>query len=292
MAADRTFSPRAARCTADTPTTRGAHDKPPLSPVPVGCRSDNVAAIVHIEEIQPPGGQTRARLQRLVNRQPAADCPGVVGTLVQLCQAAVDELQLIGAAVTLMPAVETHAVPASSGASVRRLEDQQFGLGEGPSLDAYTARRPVLVPDLEASGPRLWPGFAPVALEAGVGSIFAFPLHIGAAIFGVLTLYLTAGRNLDRAAMQSALGFTELATQVLLGGSCTASADHLDREVHATLETHDVVYQAQGMVMVDLGVSLTEALARIRAHAYSTDQDLATVATEIVAGRIVLPCDD
>lgn len=211
---------------------------------------------------------------------------------MQLCQAAVDDLDLMGAAVTLMPGPETHAVPAASGASIRRLEDEQFGLGEGPSRDAYTGRRPVLVPDLEASGVVRWPAFAPVALQSGVGSVCAFPLHIGAAIFGVLTLYRPAGRPLQRAEMVSAIGLAELATQMLLDGSCPDSAAGLDPGMSASLETHDVVYQAQGMVMVDLGVTLLEALARMRAHAYTTDQELTTLATEIVAGRTVLPCDD
>ena len=48
---------------------------------------------------------------------------------------------------------------------------------------------------------------------------------------------------------------------------------------------HGHIYQAQGMTMVDLGVPLPEALARMRAHAYATDQDLADLATDIIAGR-------
>lgn len=58
------------------------------------------------------------------------------------------------------------------------------------------------------------------------------------------------------------------------------------------LETHAHVYQAQGMLMVDLGISLPEALARMRAHAWATGQDLTTLAGEIVAGQTRLPRDD
>ena len=39
-----------------------------------------------------------------------------------------------------------------------------------------------------------------------------------------------------------------------------------------------VLYQAQGMVMVQLGVDLAEAMARLRAHAYAVDRRLADVA--------------
>ncbi len=51
------------------------------------------------------------------------------------------------------------------------------------------------------------------------------------------------------------------------------------------LDGHAHVYQAQGMVMVQLGVALPEALARMRAHAYAHDVTLVELATEIVEGR-------
>jgi AmiR/NasT family two-component response regulator len=60
---------------------------------------------------------------------------------------------------------------------------------------------------------------------------------------------------------------------------------------HDVGSTRDQVYPAQGMVMVQLGVSLPEALARLRAHAFATDQDLADLAADVLAGRLHLPSD-
>jgi hypothetical protein len=45
------------------------------------------------------------------------------------------------------------------------------------------------------------------------------------------------------------------------------------------------------MVMVDLGISLQEALARMRAQAYASEQDLADLATDILGGRTRLDPD-
>lgn len=42
------------------------------------------------------------------------------------------------------------------------------------------------------------------------------------------------------------------------------------------------VFQAQGMVMVQLAVSLAEALLRIRAHAYPEERPVADVARDVV----------
>ena len=51
------------------------------------------------------------------------------------------------------------------------------------------------------------------------------------------------------------------------------------------------VYQAQRMVMVDLGVSIDEAMARIRGHAYAEGRHLSDVAKDIVAGKLRLDRD-
>ena len=51
------------------------------------------------------------------------------------------------------------------------------------------------------------------------------------------------------------------------------------------------LYQAQGMVAVQLGVGLDEAMMRIRAHAYAHHRSLSDVADDIVAGRVALEAD-
>jgi AmiR/NasT family two-component response regulator len=48
------------------------------------------------------------------------------------------------------------------------------------------------------------------------------------------------------------------------------------------------VDQAQGMVMVDLRISLAEALVRLRAHAFVEGRPVADVARDIVGGRLRL----
>jgi len=45
------------------------------------------------------------------------------------------------------------------------------------------------------------------------------------------------------------------------------------------------------MVHVQLGITLTEALARLRAYAYAHDRSLSDVATDIVTRRLVIEAD-
>ena len=91
--------------------------------------------------------------------------------------------------------------------------------------------------------------------------------------------------------VQTALVFADLATELLIDSAYSQLTKGLDPGLRSALDTHGHIYQAQGMVMVDLGVGLPEALARMRAHAYATDQALGSVASQIISGEAVLTRD-
>jgi len=239
----------------------------------------------------PPDDAERARLQALINRGVVASDDGIADALDRLCRCAAEELGLAGAAVTLVPTTDAHAVSAASDPATRQHEDEQFGVGEGPTQDVYSSQRPVLVSDLERTGAGRWPGYAPAASAAGVRAVFALPLQVGAATFGVLTLSADVPRVFNRSEIRTALMFAELATELIMDSSTIEPGLGLDPAHHEAMAIHGHIYQAQGMTMVDLGVPLPEALARMRAHAYATEQDLADLATDIIAGRVVLPVD-
>ena len=210
-----------------------------------------------------------------------ADLPAV---LDRVCRVAVVELELRGAAVSLLPTAGSHVVAAASDDAARALEGLQFDSGDGPSGDADRSSTPVLVADLSARAGR-WPGFAAAAMAGGVCAVFAFPLHVGAARFGALTFYRTEAGGMSRYELGRALILVDLAVEALVDGSLPAHDGEVNATVDRGLDGHAHVYQAQGMVMVQLGVTLPEALARMRAHAYAHDVTLVELATEIVEGR-------
>ncbi|MEP6817139.1 MAG: GAF and ANTAR domain-containing protein [Marmoricola sp.] len=233
------------------------------------------------------GERRRAHTWALVQSQ-RTGVDGVQPGLQQVCLAAVEGLGLAGAVVSLMTAtpegvVGSEAIAATSDEHARRVDELQFSLGEGPGRDAFRGGQPVLVPDLERAVDR-WPGYARAACAAGVLAAFAFPLHVGAARFGVLSFYSSAARMLTDDDVTDCLLFAELATELLLDSPASEPNGANDPRLQNALDFRDEVYQAQGMVMVELGVSLIEALARMRAHAYAAEQDLAALAAEIISG--------
>ena len=231
-------------------------------------------------------------ITELVEREPSepTDEPSVVGWLQRMCRTAARDLPASGVGVSLLSEEGALLTVAASSAASAAIEDLQFTLGEGPCLAAHETRSPVLVPDLSARATTTWPGYAAAAGEHGVKAVFAFPLQVGAARLGALDVYREQTGPLSAKATSRALSYAGVATLRLLDG------DHpIERAVGSLGEgngTRFQVYQAQGMVMVQLRVSAAEAMARLRAHAYATGRELAAVADDVVARRLVLESDD
>ena len=215
---------------------------------------------------------------------------GPFGRMERLCSALTRNLTASGVGVSVLTD-DTYSggTVAASDTVSRRLDELQFTLGEGPCLDAYSLRRPVLEPDLFGHGSTRWPGYAAAAQEEGVRAVFAFPLQIGTARAGAMDVYRQEPGSLTQGALAQALTFADIAMQLLLDTQSSQSGvgPDLDDALAYRLE----VYQAQGMVMVDLGVSLDEAMARLRAHAYAHERSLTDVAKDVVAGSLRLSQD-
>ncbi len=208
---------------------------------------------------------------------------GVVRSLERLCAAAVTRLAVAGAAVTLMSADGVSGVAAAAdGRSLARSE-LQFTTGEGPCVDATAARRPVLVADLGRSIGR-WPGYASAASEAGVCAVFAFPLHVGGASFGVFEVFGDEPGSLGHDRLADALTFAQLAIDVVLQNRLTTPYGELEPGLASAMDQHSTVHQAQGMLMVALGVSLAEALVLMRSYAFSHSLSLLDVAQQVHGG--------
>ncbi|QDY06312.1 GAF and ANTAR domain-containing protein [Micromonospora sp. HM134] len=168
------------------------------------------------------------------------------------------------------------------------LEDLSLTLGEGPCVDATTGG-PVLVADLTVPECRTrWPLFAPAAVLAGAGAVFALPLRVGGINLGVLDLYRARADDLAAEELADVLLLADTACAVLLNGVERPGVDRDDQRTGGTGLHHPEVHQATGMVMVQLGVPAAVALVRLRAHAYSQGRRLRDVATDVVARRLRL----
>lgn len=256
------------------------HSSPPKS----GLRCGPGSKLAHSRHVVVAVSGHKAHVQTLIAAEPfvTGDPHGTAGALRRLCSAAVKALPATGAGLSLMSDAGVRGVAAASDAASERVDELQFTLGEGPCLDAFTSRRPVLEPDMIAGGSSRWPIYAPAVRAEGVRAVFAFPLQVGAARLGVLDLYREDPGTLTAEELGQALTFADAATQMLLDGQELAQPGDAAAGLDEALEYRFELYQAQGMVMVQMGVSLVVALVVLRAYAYSHDRDLADVARDVV----------
>ncbi|MFK4099411.1 GAF and ANTAR domain-containing protein [Streptomyces sp. NPDC019531] len=205
----------------------------------------------------------------------------------RLCEAAVKLLPVVGASVSL----RSNGMPvqlSSSSDRAARLSEIQATLGDGPCVHAATIGAPVLADDLtDGRDARRWPVFAQEATAAGVRAVYSMPLGNDAVCVGTLDLYRDT---------PGALAARELRTAQLVAGVMTVALMALpsgeengpegDESWLSGLATdYDEVYQAVGMIMVQLGIGADEALARLRAHAFAHDRTAVEVAREVVWHR-------
>lgn len=200
--------------------------------------------------------------------------------LAWLCGSAVELTGVTCCGVSMVTSggqsVTAHASDLLAGA----VEDLQHTLGEGPGVAASDSGAAVLVPDLvDLTDANLgqWPTFAKESAAIGVRAAFAFPLLLGTTSIGAFSLYRTAAGGLSPDELSQGRISADAVALTLAG-----SEDHPHEESHLDPMR---VHQAAGMVMVQLGVPIDQALLRLRAAAYAEGSTVDELAGTIVRRR-------
>lgn len=219
------------------------------------------------------------RLARVVSLVAAAGAdPTTPGPF---CQVAVGLTQVTGAGVMIIAGDDTpQATFCTTGSASALIEELQYTFGEGPCIDAHRIGAVVAEPNLASPSVPRWPAFTPKVIAAGVRAIFGFPIRIGAARVGALNLYRDEAGSLSDDQHADALVIADVIAQTLLTVQASATFGSLPAQLDADL--HSAVHQAAGMVSVQLGVSVGEALVRLRAYAFATDRPLTEVAHDVI----------
>jgi GAF domain-containing protein len=221
------------------------------------------------------------RLLRILSRLSAGD--GTEPDAPRLCEVAADVTGMSGAGIMLMADDVPAGSLCSSNAVSDLIEELQYTLGEGPCVDAYGQGRPVLEPDLRDPVTPRWLGFTAPAVEAGARAAFGFPLQVGSVRLGALNLYRDRPGPLSEDQYADALVLAGVAGRAVLAMQAQAPPGMLAAELDEGGNFRFVVHQAAGMVSVQLGITVGEALLRLRAYAFGNDRLLAEVAEAVVA---------
>ena len=202
-----------------------------------------------------------------------------------VCLACVDVLGVAGAGLVLMSGGQSMGIGVSDSVT-DAVEQMEYTLGEGPCVSAYRTKVPVFDADLADEGADRWPEFRRGALAAGIQAAFGFPLLIQHVCMGALNVYHDRPGALSGRQVEDALAVAQFASRAVLEWQADAPPGTVAWQLEQAPNRGVEVHQATGRISVQIGVSLDDALALLRAYAFSHDRPISEVAAEVAAGRL------
>jgi GAF domain-containing protein len=185
-----------------------------------------------------------------------AEEPSTLSTLeraVDVASELVEGCDLAGISVVRGGQVDT---PAASHEALRRMDELQFEMEEGPCRDALKQHEVVLVSDL-AEDPR-WPRWGPQMVEElGVRSSLSLRLFLEGDDLGALNLY---GYEPDAFDQEDLLDGLVLAAHAAVALANTLEQDQLKR----ALDTRRVIGEATGMLRERFDLSTDQAFGVLK----------------------------
>lgn len=229
-------------------------------------------------------GERRERLwASIADHTVTPDHRGWAEAVCAVCVATLATVE--AAALTLRAKPRVQEMLAASDGWSAKLEETQYTLGEGPGIQAFVDGSPVLAEDLTAEQAR-WPVFVEAALGLDASAVFAFPLQVGAIRIGTLNMYRHRPGRLPIDALTDSALLADLATTALLKHADAAENDALDWA--RPIGSHQNINVATGMLAARLNISLDDAFARLRGHAFADDRSILDVALDVVERRLDL----
>lgn len=216
----------------------------------------------------------RGRLEWPDDRRPA------------LLDAVTAAIGMPSAAIVLLAAEQWEAVVAASDATARAAHDLEFVLGEGPAHLAVARGQTVQV-----AGTALcdcWPQYGPAVANLGVRAVLAVPL-MPAAGLGAVCAYASQpaiSKDAALAAIRIADALPQTLAQV---ARASLSADDVaELPLLGEAGFPALVHRAAGMVSQQCDCEITDALALLRARAFSTGQPAEEIAAGVLRGEVRL----
>jgi hypothetical protein len=214
----------------------------------------------------------------------------------RLCLACVVLFDVDAAAISAVHDGANMGTLGVSGASARTYDELQFTFGEGPCLDAVEKRAPVMAFDLTHPDEVRWPAFRPAIVSHAIRSVYAAPVIVAGEYVGALDLFRALPGDWPSETSSGAVIAAQLATvpfmDLLTDETVTGIADPAtDAWGELAQFARAEVSQATGMLVAQLNITPSQALVRLRAHAYAAGRSATEVARDIIERRLRLDAD-
>ncbi|WP_320780180.1 GAF domain-containing protein [Streptomyces sp. CRN 30] len=205
-------------------------------------------------------------------------------SLRSACAVCAADLSSDGLGVILITDGELRTIGHATDPRARHLENAQLVSGEGPCTEAYVTDRLVEAPDLRAVRER-WPVFTRAADEQGLRAVTALPLATGRLRVGAMDLYRAAPGPLTDGERTRVRGWARIVAMLALDAHPGMVTDEYRRVRPGPQGYPPRVHAAAGVLAEADGLTPFDALARMRAHAFSHDRSLLETADRVISER-------
>lgn len=219
---------------------------------------------------QPPEAGLARDLSELARQMQAE--PSMESLLQRIVEAAVSEID--PAEHAGISEIDRHNVHtrAATGALVKRIDDLQYRIEDGPCLTSLRTEHTVRTDDLRHE-PR-WPLFAEAASEQGVRSMLSVQLFVENDNLGALNLYASTPHAFDRHHESTAMMLAAHAAVAMKGSK-------VQNQLRAALENRDIIGQAKGILMERFKIDEGDAFDLLVTASQHTHRKLSDIADEL-----------
>ncbi len=202
--------------------------------------------------------------------------PSLKTTLDAVCALSAEAIGAAHVAITLIKGRSNQTVAANSDVALK-VDAIQYGLGQGPCVDAMVEHELFYSPDLDHE--QRWPRFVEQIVGThGLHSMVSHRLYLRDNTFGCINVYdprRDAFSGLDQRALAM---FATHAAVAIDAASHHEQAEQLQR----ALETNRTIATAIGITMVRENVSREQAHELLKRRSQNVNQKLNELAAEIV----------
>jgi len=175
-----------------------------------------------------------------------------------------------------------------TGDEIASFEEIEFLLGEGPSLEAHHRGQAVYSSHRASDRLARWPALSTATDHFGAWGVYAFPLKVGAARIGVLSLYDEAPSDPSSGALSDAIIVADVVSHVVLSMQGNMPLGEIAMSFKENGAFRAEIHQASGMLAEQIGCGVADALVQLRSRAYATERPVADLAIDVIAGRLRL----
>ena len=188
------------------------------------------------------------------------------------------------ASVTVVRSGEQGEGAAYASDTAEAIDERQYGLDQGPCLDAARGNEVFIVSDMRTE--TRWPDYAPFAAEHGILSSLSVPLPVQEEVLGAINVYSREVNAFGDDAVETARRFAGYAAVAIANAQLYQSASEAADHMRRAMESRAVIEQAKGILMAQRRCSSKEAFDLLVQSSQRQNVKLRTLAERVVEGVV------